>query len=758
MAEQRRPIGNLPGEGETSISAARPIDAFVAPPPMPKNTAADQLANAFANLGKAGRKASQQAEAKRERERIDLMAETARDHAVRMVAESENGIITSVQLGEHYADLSDAIIARIVREENNTSFYNMAKEKLSGLSDDIIMNKGALESIYTKLEEDAIAATTNQETGEIYQFAQGGALRGIRRAIQEKSGQHAQRRDSIVRNRAEIITTGQVTTLLDSAYTDGIAQTGEINMTAIIEGIQAIDKEVSPFDNVTRKGIIIDAILDWDKNNPDKPRLTDAIMEKLPFLKGSVTEAKVANAQGAIHSSRMSYLRDQAYIASENEKKAYATNVANVNAITEGDLSIADQIVELDKLQRDMAIAASELKPGDEGYDISAVKVANDTWAYIESVKRSLEVPPDVSSANRVRVRTEILSDATKGNITVDEAIGMVQARDDISPSDKAILINEIPQLVQGGGIIATEAHNTAYRQRVGGSVDAYDKDPNLMTVQYNLSSAGESVDSIAREIWDNTTVELIEQYMEENDGRLPGVRAMREIYDQAEDKVKTRLSELSAFAKNLSTMKPTQIQQRVDSLADPDYDPTQDPSSNQFKPTVGEIYIAPNSGKRRKYTGEGNPDAPFDSSNWVDVDDDGNEIINPEPEEKPVVNETETDTKVSRNKTVAKEQADEREAKAGGYEDLSEIFSQENQEFNLPEDTLNALLEQVTNTPLKRRQTSVPDSTIKDIILKQLGLEGNSYFDFGGLDAANLDGEVAVDKLIQKLKELDQR
>jgi len=88
----------------------------------------------------------------------------------------------------------------------------------------------------------------------------------------------------------------------------------------------------------------------------------------------------------------------------------------------------------------------------------------------------------------------------------------------------------------------------------------------------------------------------------------------------------------------------------------------------------------------------------------------------------------------------------------------LSEIFSQENQEFNLPEDTLNTLLEQVTNTPLKRRQTSVPDSTIKDIILKQLGLEGNSYFDFGGLDDANLDGEVAVEKLIERLKELDQR
>jgi len=750
MAEQRRPIGNLPGQGETSISAARPIDAFAAPPPLPKVTAADQLANAFANLGKAGAKASAQAEAKRERERLDLLAETARDHAVRMAAENENGIITSVQLGEHYADLSDAIIARIVREENNNSFYNMAKEKLSGLSDDIIMNKGALEGIYNKLEEEAIKSTTNKETGEIYQFAQGGALRGIRRAIQEKSGQHASRRDAIVRKRAETVTTGQVTTLLDSAYTDGIAQTGEINMTAIIEGIAAIDKEVSPFDNVTRKGIIVDAILAWDKNNPDKAPLTDAIMDKVPFLKGSVTEAKVANARGAIASARMTHLRNEAFLASEAEKEQFNTNVANVNAITEGDLSVADQIKKLDELQRDMAIAATK-----EGANASEIKIANDTWTYIETMKRSLEVPADESSANRIKVRTTILSGATSGTLTVDQAIAQVRARDDISPSDKATLINEIPQLIQGGGIIATETHNTAYRQRVGGSVDAYDKDKTLMGVGLKLSMVGESVDSIAREIWDDTTINLIEQYMEENDGRLPNIRAMNEIYDKAEETVKSRLAELNKLKETAGNMSPAQVRDRVNTLTDEEYDPTKDINSDQFKPVKDQVYPAPNGEGNVKYIGK-LPNDPFNDENWVLVDDDGKEIVEPEP--VVTVTETETDTKVSRNKTVAKEQAEEREAKAGGYEDLSEIFNQDNQEFNLPEDTLNALLEQVTNTPLKRRQTSVPDATIKDIILKQLGLEGNSYFDFGGLDAANLDGEVAVEKLIKQLKELDQR
>ena len=405
-----------------------------------------------------------------------------------------------------------------------------------------------------------------------------------------------------------------------------------------------------------------------------------------------------------------------------------------------------------------MAIAAAKFKPGDADYDAGEVKVANDTWAYIESVKRSLEVPPDVSSANRVKVRTSILSGATAGTMTTDQAIAMVRARDDISPTDKGTLINEIPQLIQGGGIIATESHNTAYRQRVGGSVDAYDKNDTLRGVTLKLSMVGESVDSIAREIWDDTTINLIEQYMEENEGKLPNVRAMREIYDQAEVTVKSRLEELNKLRETAANMSTGQIRDRVDTITDESYDPSQDPLSTQFSPKAGGIYVEPNTGRRKKFNGTVNSENPFDDSNWVYVDDNDNEIVT--SSEPVVTDETEpkTDVKVSRNPKVNKQQNKEREATAGGYEALGELFNQEAQEFNLPEDTLNSLLEQVTNTTLKRRQKDVPESVIKNIILKELGLEGNSYFDFGGLDGANLDGEVAVKKLIEKLQELDQR
>ena len=728
MAEPRRPVADLPGFGETSISTARPIDAFAGAPQFDKKNA---LAEAFSNLGKAGQKAAAQAEAKREKERLDLMAVEAEGTARKMIAESETGFINAVQLGEQYADLSDAIVARIVIRENSDAFYNMTKDKLSGLGDGIVMDKAGLDAMYSKLEEEAINATDG------FIHAQSGALDGVQRAVQEMSGQHASRRDGIVRKRAETVTAGQVTTLLNSTS----------DVATIVEGLTAIDAEPSPFDNVGRKSIIVDALLAWDKNNPGSEMMHEKIIEAVPWLKGAVTDAKVTNAQGAITSARMTHLRNQIFLDEVADDEKFETNKSNVNAITMGDATVSDQIAQLEQLQSDMAIAAADTNatPRDR-------KIANATYDYIESALRGLEVDVDTSAKNILTVRTQIISEATIGSVTVAEAIKKVEAIDNARPQDKAALIAEIPNLIQGLGIISTDAHNTAYRQRLGSVVDAYDKNPQLIGKQFALSGAGETADSIARDIWDNTTISLIETYMEENDGQPPNALAMRGIYDQAEKIVQERLALISQINEKGDVR--GQVDRIVNPVDDPDYDATKDPASPQFAPIKGEIYPAPKGQGDVEYLGV-NPDNPFAPENWKLVTDEG---------EGGEGNDGDTDVgtddapTVSSSRRITDEQRDAKEAEDGDYAALGELFDQSNQVFNLPEDTLNSLLEQVTNTPLKRRQTSVPESVIKDIILKELGLEGNSYFDFGGLDGANLDGEVAVKKLIERLKELDQR
>ena len=121
------------------------------------------------------------------------------------------------------------------------------------------------------LSNTAIKATTNKETGESFEFAQGGALDGVNRAIKEMSINHAIKRDAITRDREGKVIAGKVYGLLDLA--GGI--TNDETLRLVVEGITGIDKEVSSFDKTGRKGIIVDALIEYDINNPDKEPIAE---------------------------------------------------------------------------------------------------------------------------------------------------------------------------------------------------------------------------------------------------------------------------------------------------------------------------------------------------------------------------------------------------------------------------------------------------------------------------------------------------
>ena len=339
MAEPRRPVADLPGLTQTSISTARPIDAFAGAPQFDKKNA---LADAFSNLGKSGQKAAAQAQAKAERERLELLAEKAKNHANRLVAESENGVITSVQLKEHYADLSDAIIAKIVSAENSSSFYSMAKGRLSGLSDDIIMNKAGLEATYAQIEEEARKATIDPATGEIYEFAQGGALDGVTRAIREMSYVHANKRDGIVRDREKDVISGKVYALFDLLGSID----NEESLRLATEGIMAIDGEPSSFDKTTRKGLIVDALLNYDIKNPEKDSIAERMIEAMPWLKGDATTQKLTEALPKIETAKYNAWNRNRVMNAEAERIYVENkkNEINQNLIDGNDINLADYV------------------------------------------------------------------------------------------------------------------------------------------------------------------------------------------------------------------------------------------------------------------------------------------------------------------------------------------------------------------------------------------------------------------------------
>ena len=157
--------------------------------------------------------------------------------------------------------------------------------------------------------------------------------------------------------------------------------------------------------------------------------------------------------------------------------------------------------------------------------------------------------------------------------------------------------------------------------------VDAYDKNPQLIGKQFALAGAGETADSIARDIWDNTTISLIETYMEENDGQPPNALAMRGIYDQAEKIVQDRLA-LIAQINEKGT--PTQVRNQVDQIVS-----GEETSTGQFisvKGVVsddyvkGEVYINPTDNLPYLVVGD-NPKTDRNSWQLVEVDENGDII-----------------------------------------------------------------------------------------------------------------------------------
>jgi hypothetical protein len=698
MAEPRQPIGNLPGYGETSISAARPVDAFAGAPQLDKNPAIKQLADAFAQVGTAGRRAAQEAQAKREKERLALMKVEAEGTAKKMIAESETGIITAVQLGEHYADLSDAVVAEIVVQENQLSFYNMAKTKLSGLNDSIIMDKAGLEAIYQKLETDALTATDG------FQFAQSGALSGIRSAIREMSGQHATRRDGLVRDRSKEVITGQVSQLLTTATN----KDGTLNMEAITEGLAAIDNQVTPFDRVGRKGIIVDALLNWDIANPSNNPAHKQVIEAVPWLKGTTTDAKVADKAVALGNAQWN-----AYVRSETKK-----NNDEQVAITEGK-GVINKL-----LQENNAKGLDELQASYAG-KTDPVSVA--LYGFIETQKEAAKVPVDVSARNIVTKQQDITGRATTGKITLEAAIAEVEALTDARPEDKARLIAELPKLIQGFGIISTDAHNNAYRQRLGSVVDAYDKNPRLLGKQFALTGVGETADSIARDIWDNTTIRLIEDYMADNDNEPPSASALRKIYDQAEAVVQERLGLLRTINEAGTA---DQVRAQVDQIVNPPQPVNNeagsgangsnppvvkqddDPSAPGFTPSVGKAYTYPGTGEIFKYTGKGeNPNDLTDDANWEKA-----------------------------------------------YPEYGEVFDKENATLNIPDNYRAYIEKQVAER--YREQGGILQDDIIEIVTDTLGLKragagGGFYedFDYTGLfDSVDEPGEIAMQKLVKDI------
>lgn len=566
----RQDLGKLQGTGQTSQSFARRVDTYSRPAPIPQNTSLDQLTDA---LGVAGRATAQmlgrkKAEERAEKEKLDV--EKAQAYARRFSAENDGGLLTSIQLGEAFADMSEHLVAQIVEDENRLAFYGSTKEQLLGLSDEQLMDKQGMLDLYASIEQDVLKQT------EGFDFAQSGALAGVQNAIREMSIAHSQYRDGKVRERAKGTLEGQVFEIM--------GQGGSIE--TINEALSALDKKPSPFDNVGRKQIIVDALIDYDLST-EGDLVAERVIKANKWLQGSETSQKLFEASGKIASTRISRLRDEQFEKGVQEQAQFDDAYARLSElVVNGDREGINEVIK-----------------NSSGITGEGAGLANRINQAAEAALARIKVDPVASTGAAVLARSDIQSRASQGKAgTLEEEVALLQNRTDISQTQLSQLIGDLPVLMEGFSQLNEQTHTAAFDRRFGGQLKAYSSVPEMLPIQFSLGEQGESLDSIAADIWDQETTRLIGDYIEENGEAPRRLDASGGIYDMAEEKVKQRLQEVIALGGNLAAA------------------PTENPTN---EPKVGDEVTAAD-GTRARYLGG-------------DIKDDNNfEVIADEPAPQP--------------------------------------------------------------------------------------------------------------------------
>jgi hypothetical protein len=533
----RQPIQDLQGFGQTSVSSARPIDAFTGAPAIPQETPGSQLADALGAFSGATARASARNAAQAKAEKAELDKKKATGYATRFKGE-EGEFLDSVKLGETYADLSEVVVSTIVEDKYKNEYYTATYDKLRGLDDDVKGDVVALETMFDDLVSQSAAATDGMD------FVQSGAVMGTRNAINEMRREFSVFRDQKTRELAKTNTTANVFSFLDKS--DLSTKDGQTSAITLINAFNDKLIATSPFSKREDKQQIVDSLIEYNKLNPDSNAVV--LIQRIPWLQSKETDAKLAIASPQIAQLGISKLRNDTFVKEQEDKQTLADEQAVLNELAENN--------DIDGIRKVQAKYA-----GVTGQD---AMVSNAIYKAAEIAEASAKVAPDVSAGNYTSYKAGLTLKATKGDTgSLEEELAAIQSLTDITPSDKAALLREAPTLLQGHKIIASDQHTSAFRNRFGAILRAYENNPQLMVKSFELAQQGTSAESIARDAWDDETSRQIQLHIENND-TVPGFNELygdEGIYAKAELKVTERLQALASMMPQTSQVE-TQPQQ----------------------------------------------------------------------------------------------------------------------------------------------------------------------------------------------------
>lgn len=505
----RQPIQDLQGVDNVASPSANMVDAYSGAPALPRESSAGQLADALGTLTSAGQKSADKAKA----EKAELDKKKAVSYAARFKGE-EGEFLDSVKLGETHAHLSDTVVATIVEDKHKNDFYSQTKQSLSSLDNDIKYNVVALEKEFDRILADATEKTAGMD------FVQSGAVQGVQAAIREMRGQFSSQRDAFTRDQSKANTQASITNILDKY--DLSTNDGQVSAVTLINDLDDKLKETSPFSKSEDKQIIVDALITYNKNNPDSGAVN--LIQKIPYLQGKVTDQKLSEAAPVIAGLSLQKLRDDAALKKlQNQQTLDEAQVKFNNLSFNNDKpGIRAAMVKANSLTgEDAALGAAMYKMG-------------------EVALASADVDVDVSQKFAATYEDSLVVKAIKGELKRADVLTEIASSTDMREEDKEAIRGKLDNIMAGSDLIAASKHSTEFNNRVGDEARAIDQ--SILNIGGKLE--GRSLESRVRDLWDTTVLDLIVEYATENNAKPEG-RALRAIYDEAETITEKRMEKL---------------------------------------------------------------------------------------------------------------------------------------------------------------------------------------------------------------------
>lgn len=739
MATKRQMLNKLQGS-ESVSSAITPTTSLPsgALPQMQTDSSADILAKSLGNFGNNLRRAQAANEKKRLEEQKELVPMYAEMVKKQYNIESIEDIPSKVQLREDGFMPEDSMVVstQIIQSLGKKFGKEFMLEKIEGVRDEdgnFIEGKEGLSNEIRNNPEalnDWIRSTKEElfDTVGDKPFMSAGALEG--------ADAEAEIIVNIARQQRANYHRGLDTEHFVEEIEDVIATSSPEELVANIKALDAERGLTGSLNNLERKKTLVATMITEATANRDTS-LLDAL-QKAGFGGGS-TQADIDAARRQIPNLQLDDMRrDEERLALEaaqgkREGTALVNDLVNKND-TEGI-----------KALRDKHAGQSDL-------------VSLHIIDQIEIAEEAAKTPLGVSAGNVVILSEDIklaasTGDYTKfgidGEATDEQLVELIQNRTDIREKQKAELILKIPVMKQGYRLVRSSESNNKFRNSFSDTISILNRDPRI----FFLNSAGINVNTTVRSVYEQEVTDGITAVMTETD-EPPTPSQMTAIYNTAVEKAGAKLSDLRGLMDGIGDdqeeIEAYMNQTEEQDVTGQDTGNKDDPNSANFEPEVGKIYTNFKDGKEQKFRWTGNGaglERPMDKDNWEAVTETDT------PEKKTTIASDADIAEIQANQAkAAEEQSATQQAEA--YKGLGEIFNRDTQEFTLSDEVRNRLETRIKSLGSNNTLQGVSDSEIKEVVLKELGLEDNEFFDYGFLDFADEDGEIGLKKLIRDLRQ----